>query len=48
MIPSQSSEEQRQKRQLLADYLQEKLGLSVNIEIPQEKAIVNLVEQYLP
>ncbi len=36
MSPSQSSEEQRQKRQLLADYLQEKLGLSVNIEIPQD------------
>ncbi len=36
MSPSQSSEEQRQKRQLLADYLQEQLGLSVNIEIPQD------------
>ena len=36
MSPSQNSEEQRQKRQLLADYLQEQLGLPVNIEIPQD------------
>ena len=36
MSPSQSSDEQREKRQLLADYLQEKLGIPVNIEIPQE------------
>lgn len=36
MSPSQNSDEQRKKRQLLADYLQEKLGIPVNIEIPQE------------
>lgn len=36
MSPSQSSDEQREKRQLLADYLQEQLGIPVNIEIPQE------------
>lgn len=34
MSPSQSSAEQKQKRQLLANYLEEQLGLSVNIEIP--------------
>ncbi len=36
MSPSQSSEDQRQKRQLLAEYLQDQLGLPVNIEIPQD------------
>ena len=36
MSPSQSSAEQKQKRQLLANYLEEQLGLSVNIEIPPD------------
>lgn len=46
MSPSQSSEEQRQKRQLLADYLQEELGLSVNIEIPQDyETAINLIAE---
>ena len=46
MSPSQSSAEQKQKRQLLANYLQEQLGLSVNIEIPQdyETAIALIAE----
>ena len=36
MSPSQSSAEQNQKRQLLANYLEEQLGLSVNIKIPPD------------
>ncbi len=36
MIPSQNSDEQKQQRELLADYLEEKLGLPVNIQIPQD------------
>lgn len=36
MSPSQNSAEQKQKRQLLANYLQEQLGLAVNIEIPPD------------
>ena len=36
MSPSQSSAEENQTRQLLANYLEEQLGLSVNIEIPPD------------
>ncbi|MGK7928962.1 MAG: phosphate/phosphite/phosphonate ABC transporter substrate-binding protein [Spirulina sp.] len=36
MSPSQSSDEQKQQRELLADYLEEKLGLPVNIQISQD------------
>ena len=36
MIPSRSSEDQAQKRRRLADYLQEQLGLPVNIQITED------------
>lgn len=46
MIPSQNSAEETKQRQLLADYLQEQLELSVTIEVPQDygAAIDLLVE----
>lgn len=47
MIPSQNSQEQIKQRRLIADYLEEKLGLPINIQTPKEydTAIDLLVEE---